>query len=105
MINVKKTTTFVTNLKNLFIGNSKTTGIPQNLDFTFLTNVARQCWELKLSLIKRILDLLGGVDLPGSCCCVKNSKRASIDCRKFEGSSEHGQTTSCVNDSDRLRER
>ena len=92
------------NLKNLFIGNSKTTGIPQNLDFTFFTNVARQCWELKLSLIMRILDLLAGVDLEG-CCCGTISERASIDCGKFEGSSEHRQTTSCVNNSDQLRER
>ena len=90
------------NLKNLSKANSKTPEIPQNLDFTFFANVARQCRKLKLSLIKRILDLLAGVKL-AECCCFKNLKRALISCGKFKGSSEHGQTTSCVNNSNQLR--
>ena len=80
----------------------KKPGIPQNLDFTVFANVARQCRELKLSLIMRILDLSAGVKLE-ECCCFKSLKRALISCGKFEGSSEHGQTNSCVNNSDQLR--
>ena len=55
------------NLKNLSKASSKTPELPQNLDLSVFADVVRQCGKLKLSLIKRNLDLLAGIELAGCC--------------------------------------